>query len=74
MALPLLPQQCILTIDFLQNHKTHVTQTVAPPIKVFARGLIQVLVPNVPDMLAQSGLSRKFAGPDVLLVSTMMSR
>ena len=63
MALPLLPQQHILTKDFLQDYKTHVTQTMTPPVEVFSSRLIQVFVPNVAGMLTESGLSRQLAGP-----------
>ena len=66
MALPLLPQQHVLAKDFLQDDKAHVRQTVAPPIKVFTRRLIQVLVSNISRMLTQSGLSCQLAGPNVL--------
>ena len=54
MALPLLPQQHVLTGHLLQDHKAHVRQTVAPPIEVFPRGLIQVFVPDVTNVLTQS--------------------
>ena len=51
VALPLLPQQHVFAENFFQHNKTHVTQTVAPPIEVFSCRLTQVLVPNVACML-----------------------
>ena len=66
MALPLLPQKCVLTKNFFQYYETHVTQTVAPPIEMLSCGLTEVLVPDVTNMIAQSGLCCQFAGSNIL--------